>query len=98
MDQDWGRRRVVPLSTRGLSAEVDVGAVGPARVEPAFESRVDDQPNQRLAHLRHPLGPPLPPRRPPALPPRADLPPRHGHPSSPHPIPATRAPPPPPAS
>src|SRR5712691_12332505 len=86
MDPDWAPPRVEPQSTRGLSGEVDIGAVGPAGVEPAFESRVDDQPDQRLAHLWHGQGPPLANWRHGDFPPRADRLGRNRYPRPAHPL------------
>jgi hypothetical protein len=39
------------MSAEAVRREVDVGAIGPARVEPPVELRVDDQTHERLAKL-----------------------------------------------
>src|SRR4029077_2710653 len=45
--------RTANRSARVVRGQVDVDRVGRARVEPALELGVDDQPHQRLAQLGH---------------------------------------------
>src|SRR5204863_5970132 len=58
-------------STRAIGGQVQVGAVGAARVEPAVQVGVDDQAHKRLAQLRDREGLALAHARQADFPPRA---------------------------
>src|SRR2546430_1389336 len=71
MDRGWARRPWRPPSTRTVGGQVDVGAVGPARVEPAVQLHVDDQADQGFPQLGHGQWAPGSDHRGPDLPPLA---------------------------
>src|SRR5439155_4314635 len=71
MDRGWAQRPWRPPSTRMVGGQVDVGAVGPARVEPAVQLHVDDQSDQGFPELGHGQRAPGSDHRGPDLPPLA---------------------------